>query len=288
MQWEKITLAGVGLLGGSLGLAVKRAGLAGQVAGCVRRPESIKECQDLGIVDSATTDLVEAVQGAGLIVLCTPLAQMKSLAEQMLPHLEKNAVVTDVGSVKSGVVRELEPLLASHQVHFIGSHPLAGAERTGPGAARHDLFENAVSVVTPTPQSDDGALQSVLALWKAVGARTLTLSPELHDELVSRSSHLPHIVAAELANYILSPVHPKEQPLLCANGFRDSTRIALGSPGMWRDIVMANRENLTRVLSVFIENLQEFQISLQNKDSKAVLEFFQLAQERREQWRNKK
>ena len=135
-----------------------------------------------------------------------------------------------------------------------------------------------------TPSSKPELVARLEHFWTSVGARPLRLSPELHDDLVSRSSHLPHVVAAELANYVLSPVHPKEQGMLCANGFRDTTRIAAGSPEMWRDIALANRKNLARVLGVFIEDLQEFQLALENEDMKTVEEFFAKAKERRDAW----
>ena len=279
-----MTIVGVGLLGGSLGLAAKQRGLVGQVHGYVRRAASIAECEKLGVVQKATQDLKEAVQDADLIVLCTPITQMRELVEQMLPALKSGALVTDVGSVKGSVVHQLEPLLARTQAHFIGSHPMAGAEKGGAGAARSDLFENAICVITPTSNSRKECLRKVQEFWQNVGARTICLSPEVHDDLVSRSSHLPHIVAAELANYVLSPVHPKEQALLCANGFRDTTRIASSSPEMWRDISLANRKNLARVLGVFIEDLQEFQLALEREDLKAIEEFFEQAKQRRDHW----
>jgi prephenate dehydrogenase len=257
-HWEKITLVGVGLLGGSLGLAAKERRLAAHVAGYVRRTASIAECEKTGAVDKADTDLWRSVEKADLVVLCTPIAQMGTLTTKMLPALKRGCIVTDVGSVKASVVAELEPLVAGAGAHFIGSHPMAGAEKMGVSSARPDLFKGAICA--------------------------LTLPPELHDDLVSRSSHLPHVVAAELANYVLSPVHPKEQGMLCANGFRDTTRIASGSPEMWRDIALANRKNLARVLGVFIEDLQEFQLALEKQDVKAIEEFFHQARERRDAW----
>lgn len=284
MHWQKITLVGVGLLGGSLGLAVRQRGLAKQVDGFVRRPESIGECEKCGAVNRATTDLRSAVEYADLVVLCTPIAQMRPLAEKMLPALKRDAVVTDVGSVKGSVVEELEPLVAGAGAQFIGSHPMAGAEKMGVSAARGDLFENAVCVVTPTAKSSAKSVRRLEEFWRAVGGKPVRLSPQLHDEFVSRSSHLPHVVAAELANYVLSPVHPKEQALLCANGFRDTTRVASGSPEMWRDIALANRKNLARVLGVFIEDLQELQLALENADPKSIQEFFEVAKHRRDQW----
>jgi prephenate dehydrogenase len=284
MPWQKVTVVGVGLLGGSLGLALKQRRLAERVHGYVRRTASIGECEGLGVVDEATRDLRAAVEGADLVVLCTPLAQMRELTQTMLSALKPGAVVTDVGSVKAIVVRQLTPLVSSSGAHFVGSHPMAGAEKMGPGAARADLFTNAVSVVTPVAHSDQTAVKTVESLWRSVGARVIVLSPEVHDEFVSRSSHLPHVVAAELANYVLSPAYPREQALLCANGFRDTTRIASGSPEMWRDIALANRRNLARVLGVFIEDLQELQLALELGDGKTIEEFFELAKHRRDQW----
>jgi prephenate dehydrogenase len=209
---------------------------------------------------------------------------MAELTREMLPALKKGAIVTDVGSVKGNVVAELEPLVAGAGGHFVGSHPMAGGEKIGVAAARGDLFVNSLCIVTPSHNSDEEAVEQVCEFWKAVGMRLLTLAPGAHDDLVSRSSHLPHVVAAELANYVLSPVHPKEQAVVCANGFRDTTRIASGSPEMWRDIAMANRENLGRVLGVFIEDLQEFRLALESGDVKAIEEFFEKAKQRRDKW----
>lgn len=284
MHWQQITLVGVGLLGGSLGLAARKRRLASCVIGFVRRQASVTECEQAGACDKAEVNLEAAVRGSDFIVLCTPLAQMRELAERMLPAIKREAVITDVGSVKGSVVSELEPLFAKAGAYFVGSHPMAGAEKTGLSAANAELFQKAVCAVTPTGATNADALQRVEDFWRNVGALPIRMSAEKHDDLVSRSSHLPHVVAAELANYVLSPVHPKEQAMLCANGFRDTTRIASGSPEMWRDICLANRVNLARVLGVFIEDLQEFQIALNNGDTKGVEEFFSQAKERRDKW----
>ncbi len=283
-QWQKISLVGVGLLGGSLGLAVKERRLASRVSGYVRRAASMAECEKAGAVDKAETDVCLAVDGADLVILCTPIAQMAPLVARMSPALKRGCLVTDVGSVKASVVAELEPLVAPTGAQFIGSHPMAGAEKMGVLAARSHLFKGAICAITPTANSEPKAVAMLEEFWSAVGARPLRLSPDLHDEFVSRSSHLPHVVASELANYVLSPVHPKEQGMLCANGFRDTTRIASGSPEMWRDICLANRKNLARVLGVFIEDLQEFQLALENQDVKTIEEFFNQAKARRDNW----
>lgn len=284
MPWQKVTLVGVGLLGGSLGLALKQKALAKRVHGYVRRAASIQECEKLGVVDTASTDLLASVQDADLVILCTPLAQMRELTLQFVPALRPKAIVTDVGSVKASVVAEIESLVHAAKAYFVGSHPMAGAEKMGAAAARANLFENAACVITPTSQTHSEALREVKRLWTAVGARVMASSPDQHDELVSRSSHLPHVVAAGLANYVLSPAYPREQAALCANGFRDTTRIASGSPEMWRDIAMANRKNLARVLGVFIEDLQELQLALERADLKTIQEFFTTAKDRRDQW----
>lgn len=284
MRWKKITLIGVGLLGGSLGMALRRRQLAGSVVGFVRRAASVPQCEGLGAVHLATLDLRRAVDGADLIVFCTPIAQMPSLAAQMLPWLKPGCIVTDVGSVKASVVRDLETLLARAGAHFVGSHPMAGAERTGVAAARADLFVGSVCVLTPTRRSNPAALRKLEQLWKSVGARLLRLTPQAHDKFVSRSSHLPHVVAAHLAHLILRPGHPKEQGMLCANGFRDTTRIASSSPEMWRDIALANRHNLARSLDAFTQSLQVFQRALRRGDAKAIARLFEQARDRRELW----
>lgn len=246
--------------------------------------EAIAECEQLGVVDSATRNLALAVQDADLVVLCSPLSQMEGIFREMLPFLAPDAVITDVGSVKGSVVQSLEPLAQSVGVRFIGSHPMAGSEKTGPSAARADLFQDAVCVVTPTLQSDPAALALVTDLWRAVGSRMMVLNPAQHDDLVSRSSHLPHVTAAALANYVLSPAHPPEQGQLCASGFRDTTRVASSSPEVWRDIALANRHNLSRVLGVYLEDLSEFRHALDTADAKGVEEFFVHAWQRRNGW----
>jgi len=284
VQFRKITIVGVGLLGGSIGLAAKKFKLAAEVAGFARREKTLADCEKFGATDYATTDLCAAISGADLVVLCTPLAQMRPLAEQFLPALKRGAIVTDVGSVKAGVVRELESLIAKAGAHFVGSHPMAGGERTGVAAARVDLFEDAICVMTPTKNSSAGAVRKLERFWKALGGRVVKLPPEQHDLFVSRTSHLPHIVAATLANLVLDPAQPRGQAQLCANGFRDTTRIASGSPEMWRDIALANRKHIAASLNAYISELQKFQKILKSSNPKAVEKFFETAKNRRDHW----
>ena len=284
MQFQKITIIGVGLLGGSIGLAANKRRVAGEIAGFVRSKKNISNCEKFGATDFATTDLIAAVSNSDLIILCTPLAQMLPLAKQFLPALKRGAIVTDVGSVKSGVVRELESLAQKSGAHFVGSHPMAGAEKTGVAAARENLFENAVCVLTPTKKSSAVAVRKLEQFWKSLGARVLKLDAAQHDLLVSRSSHLPHVVAATLANLVLNPASPNTQAQLCATGFRDTTRIASGSPEMWRDIALANRKNLSRSVDAFVAELKKFQSALKSGDAKAVEKIFAAAKSRRDNW----
>jgi prephenate dehydrogenase len=284
VQFRKITIIGIGLLGGSIGLAARHRKLAGEVAGFVRRAASLKDCEKTGAVDYATTDLLAAVSNADLVILCTPLAQMLPLAKQLLPAIKRGAIITDVGSVKAGIERELESLIQKAGAHFVGSHPMAGGEKMGVLAARADLYANSVCVITPTKKSNASAVRKVEQFWKLLGARVLKLDAAQHDLLVSRTSHLPHVVAATLANLVLNPASPKTQPQLCANGFRDTTRIASGSPEMWRDIALTNRKNLSQSVDVFVAELKKFQAAFKRGDADEVEKIFATAKQRRDNW----
>jgi prephenate dehydrogenase len=284
VHFQKITIVGVGLLGGSLGLAARNRKLAGEVAGYVRREASLKECEAAGAVDYATTDLLAAVSNADLVVLCTPLAQMRPLARRLLPALKRGAIVTDVGSVKAGVVREVGPVIRRAGAHFVGCHPMAGGEKMGVLASRADLYHGALCVVTPDNRAPGGAVRKLEHFWQALGARTVRLTAAEHDRLVSRSSHLPHTAAAALVNLILDPAQPTAQAALCATGFRDTTRIASGSPEMWRDIALANRQNLARSLAAYVAKLESLQGALRRNDAAAIEKFFATAKQRRDDW----
>ncbi len=186
--------------------------------------------------------------------------------------------------MKGEVVRELEPLVARAGAYFVGSHPMAGGEKTGVLAARADLFKNAVCVLTPTRKSYDGAVRKLGKFWKTLGGRVLKLSPERHDELAGRASHLPHVLAVTLAGLVLDPALPEAQLQLCGGGFRDTTRIASGSPEMWRDIALSNRKNLAKSIAAFVSELQKFQRVLKRADGRALSKVFKTAKARRDGW----
>ena len=283
-QWNKIAIIGIGLLGGSLGLAIRERGLAKSVYGYVRRQEVIEKCVASGIVNWAGCDLREVVNDADLIILCTPILQMKSLVEKMLPYIKQGAILTDVGSAKEKIVAELESMVQNSGAFFVGSHPMAGSEKTGFEYARADLFNNAICVVTPTQNLLRTTTDKVKNFWKSIGGRVIELSPEIHDVLVSRASHLPHLLAAQLVLYVLDSNYPEQQATLCATGFRDTTRIASGSPEMWRDIALVNKDNLIKTLDEFIRRLEQLKRTLDEGDVGKITEFFNTAKLLRDKW----
>ena len=284
MGWNKISLIGVGLLGGSLGLALRQTKLAGHVAAYVRRESACGEVLACGAADSATTDLTQAVSGSDLVVFCTPLGQMSALMKKTAPHLVRGTIITDVGSVKNSVHAAIDPIAREFGLVFVGGHPMAGSEKIGVSAAKADLFEKALCILTPGPTSTPEALRRLTSLWKSLGSRPITLNPDLHDQLVSRSSHLPHLMASALADYVLDQTHGPEQTTLCATGFRDTTRVSSGSPEMWRDIAMANRTHLSKSLSGLMDSLSKLKAALDAGDEKFLEEHYLQAKNRRDEW----
>jgi prephenate dehydrogenase len=288
VHWGKVTIIGVGLLGGSIGLALKQRKLVGEVCGYVRRKSAVQDALRAGAVDRATNDVLEAVSGADLIIVCTPISRMEGMIAQMFPALRKGVVVTDVGSVKAPLVRALSSKIAKTGAHFIGSHPMAGSERGGVGSAHGGLFDGAVCVVTPTSRSPVAAVNKVRRFWNALGSQVLTMDARTHDKLVSRASHLPHLIAALLAGQVLDPRQDKRQAKLCATGFRDTTRVAASSPEMWCDIAMANRRNLIRDLTRFGHQIQSLCRWLAEKDANRVEQLLMNAQQLRGDWDHRK
>jgi prephenate dehydrogenase len=284
VHFSQVALVGVGFLGGSLGLGLRERRPGVRITGYVRRPDAVAACRDRNVAHEIFTDLSEAVRDADLIVLCTPIGQFQHLVQSALPHLKPGAIVTDVGSTKSGVIQTLAPLFSRSTAVFVGSHPMAGSELTGVTAARSDLFEEARCVVTPTPDTPAAAVETVCNLWRQVGGVPILLDAGEHDALVSRSSHLPHVLAALLARHVLDPRHPALQRDLCATGFRDTTRIAAGSPEMWRDIALGNREALLKTLSDWSRDLDDFTQALEAADATALETLFREAKQRRDHW----
>ncbi len=254
--FEKITIIGVGLIGGSLGMAVLNRGLALRVTG-VDEPENLKLAIEAEAVHDGTTSPEAAVTGADLVVVATPVGVTGEIIRKIAPLLKQGCIVTDVGSTKSGIVREAERVMPPG-TSFVGGHPMTGSEVSGVKGADRYLFENAVYVLTPGKNSDSESVARVSRLASAVGARVIEIDPDEHDLMVATVSHLPHIVATALVNTAgdLEKEH-RGLLMLAAGGFRDTTRIASGHPQMWRDICISNRDNILKLLDKFGDMLEQ-------------------------------
>ena len=247
---HSLAIIGPGLLGGSIALAARRAG--GWRTGLwARRAEAVAEIAALGIADAASTDLRSIVAAADLVVLCVPIGAMPSLAREIADAISPRAIVTDVGSVKASVVAELGAILGGR---FVGSHPMAGSEQTGIGAARAELFDGAACIVTPDVSSDVEAVAEVGAFWKTLGGRVLEVSPAEHDEITALISHLPHLLAAALIHTVTGENARAFE--FSGPGFRDTTRVAAGPPAMWAEILRTNRDAVRKSAEALIEKLR--------------------------------
>jgi prephenate dehydrogenase len=250
--FERLTVAGVGLVGGSLALAVREAGLAGEVVGFGRGEANLRVALERGVVDRATREPAAAVGGADAVVLAVPVGAYAAVAEAFRPHARPGALLTDAGSVKAGPVGVLERAWTGVGP-VVGAHPIAGSEASGAGAARADLFRGRACILTRTPATADDALARVRALWEAVGARVEVMSPADHDALLARVSHLPHLVAYALVGAVANAPRVAGRRALhyAGTGFRDTTRIA-GSPAdVWRDVALANAPALRTAVAEF-------------------------------------
>jgi len=249
--FARMTIAGVGLIGGSLGAAVRAAGLAGEVVGFGRSEANLRVALERGLVDRVARDPAAAAGGADAIVLAAPVGACAPLAAAFRPHAGAGTLLTDVGSVKGTVVEELESAWAGVGP-VVGAHPIAGSEASGAAAARADLFRGRRCILTPTPATERGALARVRALWEGVGAGVEEMPPSVHDELLARVSHLPHLVAYALAAAVGEQASGGRRALdYAGSGFRDTTRIAASSPELWRDIALANAPALGAALAEF-------------------------------------
>ena len=260
-MFTNVAIIGVGLIGGSLGMVLRGRKLAATVTGVGRNAEKLARAQALGAVDRYTTDIGAGVAAADLIVLAVPVGQITTVLSEIVPFVRAESIITDVGSVKKEIVTRAERLMP-RRAHFVGGHPMTGSERTGVENADPYLFESAYYVLTPTRSTHPGALEVMQRLVQAIGARLIILSPEEHDFLVAGVSHLPHLVAAALVNAVNAIRDPEKILSLAAGGFRDTTRIAGGDPGLWRDILVANREMVIEFLSLFRSQLAEAENAL--------------------------
>ena len=266
MPFRQLTIVGVGLIGGSVGLGAKARGLAGRVVGVGRDERTLARAQADGAIDTFTTDVAAGVGGADLVVVCTPVDRVAADVLAAATAAPPRGVITDVGSTKGNVVRELAGKLPPAGAMFVGSHPLAGSEKRGSANATPDLFADRVVVVTPTADTDLEAVAVVELFWNRLGARVVRMDPDEHDTALAMTSHLPHAAAGGLA-----AVTPAEWLPLTAGGFRDTTRIAAGDPDLWAAIFLANREAVLAAADRFAAGMAEFRTHLAAGDRDGLL-----------------
>jgi len=279
-----VTVVGVGLMGGSIGLALKARGLASSVRGVGHRQSSLDTALEVGAVDAATLDIEEAARGSDLVVVCTPAALVCPMLDRLRPVCPPSTVVTDVASTKTQIcahARETWP----EPVCFVGSHPMAGSEQFGPEHASAGLYEGCVTFVEAGAPLDAHAQETVARLWESMGAEIVRMAPEAHDAIVARTSHLPHVAAACLASVAAREAQDAKRSVgaLAGGGFRDVTRIASGRPEVWRDICLTNREAVLDAIDQFGAEVASVRRAVAEADGDRLEAFFEAAREARRQ-----
>ena len=279
--FERVTIAGVGLIGGSLALAARRAGLIGHVTGLGRSAANLRTAQQRGIIDRYTHDPLEAARGTDLLLLAVPVRSIAAVAQACAPALQAGAVISDVGSVKASVIREVEAVLPAG-VSFVGAHPIAGTEESGAAAARADLFQGSRCIITPSRRSDASAIVKVHALWEGVGMQVSELDAARHDEILAWVSHLPHALAFSAVNALLDIDGAVAE--FAGPSWGDLTRVAASSVELWRDIFVANAEQIDAALSRFAGVLEELRAAIARRDEDVLRTLLERAHTARRQW----
>ncbi|MDO3379434.1 prephenate dehydrogenase [Geoalkalibacter halelectricus] len=278
----RLAIVGVGLIGGSLALALREAGAVGEVIGIGRGLANLEKALELGIVDRITQDAVAGTREADLVFLATPVCKLGEVAAAIIPHLKRGAVITDGGSVKAQVIAAIEPLLRPG-VSFVPGHPIAGTEKSGAEAAFATLYHHRRCILTPTQNTESDALEMVERMWRTAGSEVVVMDAEKHDRILAAISHLPHMVAYSLVNAVGSYDRYEENILeYSAGGFRDFTRIASSDPSMWRDIALTNRAALLEMMERFEHFLAELKEDVRSGEGERLYEFFQRSKELRD------
>jgi cyclohexadieny/prephenate dehydrogenase len=274
-MFAKVALLGVGLIGSSMAHAMRRGGLAGHIAGYSHRVETIDLARTVGFADSLYTDAASCVKDADLVVLCTPVGSFKALAEEIAPALKPGAILSDAGSVKGAVIRDVGPYLPEG-VHFVPAHPIAGTEQSGPTAGFAELFDGRWCILTPPPGTDHAAIAKLKAFWEALGSNVEVMDAHRHDLVLAITSHVPHLIAYNIVGTAddLETVTESEVIKFSAGGFRDFTRIAASDPTMWRDVFLNNKEAVLEVLGRFSEDLAALQRAIRWGDGDALFNLF--------------
>lgn len=280
----KIIIFGVGLIGGSFALALKKTGAVGEVVGFGRSEATLQQARQLGIIDRIGTDVAREVQDADLIILATPVAQMADILQRISPHLGTRTLITDGGSTKRDVVAAARAALGNKLSQFVPAHPIAGGEKSGAGAAQADLYAGKKVVLTPLPENSAESVARVRGAWELCGATVSEMTPQQHDAVFAAVSHLPHLLSFALVHDLAQRDNREQLLSFAASGFRDFTRIAASSPEMWRDICMANRDALMAELQQYAAELYVLHQALESNDATKLEEIFSLACETRSAW----
>ena len=274
-QFKRLALIGFGLIGGSIARAAKEQGLVGEIVTTARSEKTRARVRELGIIDTVVETNIEVVKGADLVILCIPVGACGEVAKEIGVHLAAGAIVSDVGSVKGAIVRDMAPHLPAN-IHFVPAHPVAGTEHSGPDSGFAELFINRWCILTPPEGTDPNATEKLRAFWAALGARVEIMTPDHHDLVLAITSHLPHLIAYTIVGTAdeLAQVTSSEVIKFSAGGFRDFTRIAASDPTMWRDVFLANKEAVLEMLGTFNEDLSKLTRAIRRGDGEALFEHF--------------
>lgn len=275
MRFNKIAIIGVGLIGGSIGLAVKKKKLAKEVVGVCRHQSSLNVAKKIKAIDRGTLNYKEAVGDADLTILAVPIGQITKIAKAIAPHLKKGCLVIDTGSTKEEIVAKLEKVLPK-DVYFVGTHPLAGSEKRSVKYARANLFKGEVCILTKTKKTEPAALKKISSFWKELGCAVKVKSPQEHDEIVAFISHLPHLAAFELVKTAKGTLE------FAASGFLDTTRIASSDAEIWKDIFLTNKKFINKAVDKYIKNLQSMKKLIANGDKNSLFSEFKSAKKLRD------
>jgi cyclohexadieny/prephenate dehydrogenase len=274
-MFDKIAIIGLGLIGSSIAHAARRGKLAREIAGFDASADVRARAAKIGFCDTIPDNIAAAVKGAQLVILCTPVGAYKNVAEAIAPHLSADAILSDVGSVKGAVVRDVGPFVPAG-VHFIPAHPIAGTEFSGPEAGFATLFDGRWAIITPLPGADAAAVARLRAFWEGLGSRVDAMDPAHHDLVLAITSHLPHLIAYNIVGtaHDLEAVTEGEVIKYSASGFRDFTRIAASDPTMWRDVFLNNRDAVLQMLGRFNDDLRQLQDAVASGDGDFLFDKF--------------
>jgi cyclohexadieny/prephenate dehydrogenase len=274
-MFERLALIGVGLIGSSIAHAARNSGLVREIVATARTEKTRRRVVELGFADRVVATNAEAARDADLVIVCIPVGACGPVAHEIGAHLKAGAIVSDVGSVKGAVVRDMAPHLPAN-VHFVPAHPVAGTEHSGPDSGFAELFINRWCILTPPPGVDPQAVERLAAFWRALGAKVATMTPEHHDLVLAVTSHLPHLIAYTIVGTAdeLSEVTESEVLQFSAGGFRDFTRIAASDPTMWRDVFLTNKDAVLEMLGTFQEDLAKLTRAMRRGDGDALFEHF--------------